>query len=325
MKSMGIYGRQPHSHSGFTLVELLASIAILALVGALLFAVFNQATKAWLQGESRVETFTQARAALDFMAREISQAIVTNNLSFVAMEDDSIILSTTPPQTLPQGNLAFIATVGDPIKDGMDLVEVVYRLSRVKPPDPPGVSEASMGVSSAPFFFTDHAPGPYKLIRRVSPFSALAASCRDYGNFQDGTTVPWDFYTSPATWMQTSWRLGTAVLATNIVSLTFQFQDASGNWTVDSAANRPFWNSTSSPAWQTELGGSGVPPAASVKGPALSTDMLAHAPALVVITMTMLDSRAAARYGVAPNDTARQQIINESARTFTTSVAIPNR
>jgi len=68
--------------SGFTLIEMLTSMAILGVLSALLFAAFNQASKAWLQGESRVETFSQARATLDFMAQELSQAIQSSNVNF---------------------------------------------------------------------------------------------------------------------------------------------------------------------------------------------------------------------------------------------------
>jgi len=292
----------PTSCFAFTLFELLASMGILAVLSALLFAAFNQATKAWVQGESRVETFTQARAALDFMTRELSQAITTTNIPFMAN----------------QNNLAFVATVGNESADGMDLMEVVYRLSK---PNAAGVAEPALpGTPPRPGVFTDFAPGPYRLVRRISPFSALPAACRNYGiaGYPDNTATPWDFYTAPATWMETSWRDGTQVLATNVISLTFQFQDVAGNQPVDSAT-KPYWNSTSSVAWQKELGVTGVNPANA------SYQMLNRAPALVIITLTMLDSRAAARYRVAPTAAARTQIANESARQFMTSVAIPNR
>jgi hypothetical protein len=57
-------------------------MAILGVMMALLFSVFDQMSKAWLQGENRVETFTTARATLDLMSRELSQAIATNTIVF---------------------------------------------------------------------------------------------------------------------------------------------------------------------------------------------------------------------------------------------------
>src|SRR2546427_492634 len=107
----------------FTLIELLASMAILGLIVVMLLGVFQQTSKAWLRGESHVETFTQARAALDFMCRELSQAIATDKISFFAQQDTTPL--GNPPAasqiTLHLDNVAFIASVGDSTSDGMDL------------------------------------------------------------------------------------------------------------------------------------------------------------------------------------------------------------
>jgi prepilin-type N-terminal cleavage/methylation domain-containing protein len=97
---------------GFTLLELLVAMAILALMVAMLFAAFGQASRGWLQAENRVETFTQARAALDFMSRELAQAIATTNISFLGGVN----------------NVAFVAPVSTDTNDVVDLLEVVYRL-----------------------------------------------------------------------------------------------------------------------------------------------------------------------------------------------------
>jgi prepilin-type N-terminal cleavage/methylation domain-containing protein len=66
----------------FTLIELMASMAILGLIMVMLFSVFDQVSKAWTNGENRVETFTQARAILDLMSRELSQAVATPKITF---------------------------------------------------------------------------------------------------------------------------------------------------------------------------------------------------------------------------------------------------
>ncbi len=106
MNPMHFNGR---TRGGFTLLELLAAMAILALMVTMLFAAFGQASRAWLATENRVETFTQARAALDYMSRELSQAIATSNISFLGTST----------------NVAFIAPVSaDP---AVDLEEVVYQ------------------------------------------------------------------------------------------------------------------------------------------------------------------------------------------------------
>jgi prepilin-type N-terminal cleavage/methylation domain-containing protein len=101
------------STHGFTLLELLASMAILAIMAAILFAAFDQASRGWQRAENRVETFTQARAALDLMAKELSQAMATTNISFLGTAT----------------NIAFVASVSTDPSDVVDLLEVVYQVN----------------------------------------------------------------------------------------------------------------------------------------------------------------------------------------------------
>jgi prepilin-type N-terminal cleavage/methylation domain-containing protein len=72
--------RRPEA--GFTLLELIASVAVMSILAVILFQTFTQATRAWEQGQKRVETSQDTRASLDFMARELSQAIVSSKLLF---------------------------------------------------------------------------------------------------------------------------------------------------------------------------------------------------------------------------------------------------
>ena len=107
----------PHKRqTGFTLIELLASLAILALIMTMLFSVFEQVNKAWLNGENRVETFTQARAILDLMTRELSQAIATSQ-------------ATSTPKVPFYGDkreIHFVAPVNTSVGRQVDLCEVGY-------------------------------------------------------------------------------------------------------------------------------------------------------------------------------------------------------
>jgi prepilin-type N-terminal cleavage/methylation domain-containing protein len=299
----------------FTLLELLASMVVLGLIVVMLFGVFQQTSKAWQRGESHVETFTQARAALDLISRDLSQALATNTIPFFASEDRT----TLGTLSLPRGNLAFVAAVGDSATDGIDLMEVVYRLSR----GPRGTSEA---VPPSPWFFTNSDP-PFSLIRRVSGFTPTR--CRDYGRLLPcPLNNTWNFYASPADWPETSDSTRTAVVAENVIALRFYFLDVSGKLTRDSL-NRSFWNSTDAKGWTHELGDNAtvraVEPASKVQPPASSADMLNHAPAQVAITLTLLDTKAAARFSAVSDPNAKMRIYQESKREFTTSVSIPNR
>ena len=288
MKAHAFNSSTRSSHHGFSLVELLAAMAILAIMTTLLFAAFNQASRAWLQAENRVETFTEARAALDYMAKELSQAITTAQIPFLGDAND----------------LAFVATTGSPNSSpdyGADMVKIVYRLNTPTP----------LPLLSDPFFILNSTPP--NLVRRASTLtSAATASCKNYGGGACPLfpiTPPWDFYNNP-NWPETGDPILTQLLAENVVSLTFDYYDSGGN-------QYPSWNSNAANinAWQKELG---------VPIPQLNAVMQNRAPSRVAITLTVLDSRAAARYRVAPA-AALPQILNESQRTFTTSVYIPNR
>ncbi len=54
----------------------MVSMGILGLIMVMLFSIFEQINKAWLQGENRVETFTQSRAIEPHVPR-IIQAVAS--------------------------------------------------------------------------------------------------------------------------------------------------------------------------------------------------------------------------------------------------------
>ncbi len=100
---------------GFTLLEMLAAISIVAILSAILFGAFNQASKAWLLTENRVETFVQARAALDLFARDISQAVLRTN--------------SDPQPLILQGGadwIAFPAAANDGLPD---ILTITYQMN----------------------------------------------------------------------------------------------------------------------------------------------------------------------------------------------------
>ena len=129
--------RRPESFRGasttaFTLLELMASMAILGLMMVMLFSVFEQVNKAWLSGENRVETFTQARAILDLMSRELSQAIATPKITFYG--DLHKVYFVAPVNTDP-ANQADLCEVGyehelqDPLPPGNLTLRIRRRLT----------------------------------------------------------------------------------------------------------------------------------------------------------------------------------------------------
>lgn len=60
--------------AGFSILEMLVSTAILAVLMGLLFTVLNSGTKIWTTGTSKIQAFQEARAAYEVITRKIGQA-----------------------------------------------------------------------------------------------------------------------------------------------------------------------------------------------------------------------------------------------------------
>ena len=300
-----------HRPPGFTLFELLAAMGILAILSALLFAAFNQATKAWLQGESRVETFTQARAALDYISKELSQAIVTSNITFLGSSD----------------SIAFVAPVNGGT-NAVDLMEVVYRLSFSN-------TAASSSYPGNPFV-DGPTVWPKKLVRRASYFAALPIEGWDYGqgaSCASTSSKPWDLYVNPIThlspnpdWPETSATNRVAVLAENVTFLQFLFVDGNGKQPLQ-------WNSNGAlplKSWEHELLPTYITNATSILNadlitPADATKMTNQAPVGVYVTIGVMDSRTVARWQTLTYSSLNWiRLRNQGTRYFTTYVAIPS-
>lgn len=65
-----------NKETGFTLVEILIALAILAIIVASTFTIFRSASKSWQRGEIRSERYQNARNAISKITREISQAVI---------------------------------------------------------------------------------------------------------------------------------------------------------------------------------------------------------------------------------------------------------
>lgn len=73
---------KPTSSMAFTLIELLASMAVLSVLVLAVGKIFNETTKAYQSAKRNVDINTEANAALKLMNKELSQAIFdkqTNN------------------------------------------------------------------------------------------------------------------------------------------------------------------------------------------------------------------------------------------------------
>ena len=75
-------GRAP---DGFSLVELMAATAFVAILIVVLAMATGAMTESWKQAESRLQGHQEGRAALDFLARELAPAVVDTRMQFVVM------------------------------------------------------------------------------------------------------------------------------------------------------------------------------------------------------------------------------------------------
>jgi len=71
--------QERRTRNGLTLIELLSSFAILAIIVALLGVTLNTATDNWHDAQARTRVVAQARAVMDTIAQDLRQAVATTN------------------------------------------------------------------------------------------------------------------------------------------------------------------------------------------------------------------------------------------------------
>jgi prepilin-type N-terminal cleavage/methylation domain-containing protein len=74
--------RRRRNQSGFTLLEIMVSISILALMALMISRIFTESTKAVEQGRDQTLLDETARLILDDFSTDISQAIIRTNIPF---------------------------------------------------------------------------------------------------------------------------------------------------------------------------------------------------------------------------------------------------
>jgi len=82
------------NRAAFTLIELLAAMAVLAIMMLMFANIFSSSGKAWTSGTRRTEQNMNGRAVLEYMGKEIGQSIInTNGIVFQVEYDTSQTLS----------------------------------------------------------------------------------------------------------------------------------------------------------------------------------------------------------------------------------------
>jgi len=96
--------------SGFTLIEVLVAMTVLAVMVLMVANIFQSSSASWNIGTQKADMNTAARAALDFMARELASAVAG------PIEAANPPAATAIPFVLTGGtSIQFIALSGDPV------------------------------------------------------------------------------------------------------------------------------------------------------------------------------------------------------------------
>ena len=105
---------------GLTLIELLASFAILAMIVTLLGVALNTASDIWHSARTRTRVVAQARAVMDTMAQDIRQAVADTNFPVTISTTLNIYGATT------NSSILFCKLLGHPATNQYAVEAVGY-------------------------------------------------------------------------------------------------------------------------------------------------------------------------------------------------------
>lgn len=122
--------RAPHlprrAAEAFTLLEVLVSVTILAVLLLILMSMVDGATRLWRQSENSVDSYREARAALNVIAADLASIHVSSNTNFFKLVGDK--------------ELRFLSAVRKDYQEvaesRSDLCEIGYTLSYERPEGP---------------------------------------------------------------------------------------------------------------------------------------------------------------------------------------------
>ncbi|MBW8863809.1 MAG: prepilin-type N-terminal cleavage/methylation domain-containing protein [Verrucomicrobia bacterium] len=107
---------------GFTLLELLVAMSILALLLILLLSMVNGATKLWRANENRVDSYREARAAINFIASDLAAVYPSANPNYFYSQKDK--KPATPVKITNMDGSLFFLTALPPAAQGKDKANV---------------------------------------------------------------------------------------------------------------------------------------------------------------------------------------------------------
>lgn len=81
------------SRSGFTVIELLSAMAVLIFVVMMMTRIFTETTSIWTRGTRQVQSAAEGRAIMDFIVKDMTQAIADDVVTFKMSSGDTSLYS----------------------------------------------------------------------------------------------------------------------------------------------------------------------------------------------------------------------------------------
>jgi len=112
------------SRHGLTLIELLSSFVILAIIVSLLAMTLNSATDNWRESQARTRVVAQARAMMDAMSQDIRQAVADTNFLITVAADPATYYGATT-----NTSIQFYRLIARPATNQYAVEEVCYGMA----------------------------------------------------------------------------------------------------------------------------------------------------------------------------------------------------
>ncbi len=135
------------SRYAFTLVEMIASMAILTVLLVMMISVLNQASNAWRQSEQKTNAFREARAALLVIGRDLRSMAQAEGVPTLQWNPSSDVVQLAEPLAPEANSDRLFFVVSTPIgaqesDDSGDLCMVGYYVAYTVDGNSPGSSSS---------------------------------------------------------------------------------------------------------------------------------------------------------------------------------------
>jgi len=172
-----------HSISGFTLLELMLSLAILGIVLLIIFGALRIGTRAWEKGEKDIAVHQRQRAVLGLLSREIASACIYE----IKLGEDGFYFKGS------ESTMEFVSR--GPIVPGA-LTGVVFAKYKVQEGDAQGKKELGLYEKDAGFLKEEDLENNDDFLTLISGLEALRFEYLKEGD--DGAEPQWQAVWDPS-------------------------------------------------------------------------------------------------------------------------------